>query len=89
MKTKNGKKSNGVSKYTVRTTAGLCEALFDEFDLLRNGESDAQRTGAVAKMATTIMATKRIEIDAAHLVKEGLRMRPVSLEQNRRLTLLK
>lgn len=89
---KRSKKVNGnghVSKYTVRTTSGLCEALFDEFDLLRNGQSDAPRTAAVAKMATTIMATKYLEMEAARLVKEGFRMRAVMLEPNRRLAVLK
>lgn len=89
MKKGNGSKKNGVSKFTVRTTSGLCEALFDEFDLLRNGQSDAGRTMAVSKMATTIMATKHLEMEAAKLVKEGLRMRAVLLEPNRRLGLLK
>ncbi len=85
------KKRNGarLQKMTVRTTAGLCEALFDEFDMLRNGESDATRVTAVAKMATTIVSTKRLEIDAAQLIKDGLRMRPVLLESNRRLTVIR
>lgn len=78
-----------IQRMTVRTTAGLCESLFDEFDMLRNGQSDAQRAGAVAKMATQILATKRLEIDAAALIKDGLRIRPVLLEQNRRLGVIR
>lgn len=91
MKASKGKKNgNGqVTKYTVRTTAGLCEAMFEEFDMLRNGNSDAHRVSAVAKMAMGIMATKRIEMDAAHMIKQGLRIRPMSLEPNRRLGLVK
>ena len=37
-------------KVTDKTSAGLCDALFDEFDLLRNGLSDAHRASAVAKL---------------------------------------
>ena len=65
---------------TQRTSAGLCEGLFHEFDMLRNGESDAHRASAVAKIAIQIIATKRLEIDAAALIKGGLKMRPVLFE---------
>jgi hypothetical protein len=58
-------------KKTTRTSAGLCDALFDEFDLLRNGNSDAKRAAAVAKLATQIINTKKLEIDAAALLKGG------------------
>lgn len=58
-------------KKTTRTSAGLCDALFDEFDLLRNGASDAKRAAAVAKLATQIINTKKLEIDAAALLKGG------------------
>ena len=57
---------------TEKTTAGLCDALFDEFDLLRNGRSDAARAGAVAKLSIQIINTKRLEMDAAQLLKGGL-----------------
>ena len=67
-------------KTTVRTSAGLCDALFEEFDMLRNGNSDAHRASAVAKMAVQIIATKRLEIDAAALIKGGLHIRPVLFE---------
>ena len=67
-------------KMTVRTSAGLCDALFDEFDMLRNGESDAHRAAAVAKLAIQIVATKRLEIDASALIKGGLNIRPVLFE---------
>ena len=73
------KNGNGKIK-TVRTSAGLCDALFHEFDLLRNGESDAHRAAAVAKIAIQIIATKRLEIDAAALIKGGLKVRPVLFE---------
>jgi len=67
---------------TVRTSCGLCDALFDEFDLLRNDKSDAHRASAVAKLAIQIIATKRLEIDAAALIKGGLKVRPVIFEKH-------
>jgi hypothetical protein len=82
-------KTQKVSKYTVRTTAGLCEALFDEFDMLRNGTSDGHRAASVAKMANQILASKRLEMDAASMIKDGMRIRPVLLEQNRRLGIVR
>lgn len=66
-------------KYTERTSAGLCSALFEEFDLLRNNKSDASRASAVAKLAVQIINTKRLEIDAATFHKAGLRFVPLAL----------
>jgi hypothetical protein len=66
-------------KKTPTTTSGLSEALFDEFDLLRNGLSDAHRAGAVAKLAVQIINTKRLEIEAANFYKAGLRFVPLAL----------
>ena len=45
-------------KVTDKTSSGLCDALFDEFDLLRNGLSDPHRASAVAKLAVQIINTK-------------------------------
>lgn len=64
---------------TERTTAGLCDALFEELDLLRNGKSDAHRASAVSKMAVQIINTKRLEIDAASYLKAGLNIRSIAL----------
>ena len=65
---------------TIRTSAGLCDALFDEFDTLRNGKSDAHRASAVSKLAIQIINTKRLEIEASALIKGGLNIRPVLFE---------
>jgi hypothetical protein len=67
-------------KKTDRSTAGLCDALFEEFDLLRNGDSDAKRATAVAKLTSQIISTKRLEIDAAHLLQGGLNITDVILD---------
>lgn len=70
---------------TVRTSAGLCDALFHEFDLMRNGESDAHRASAMSKLAIQIIATKRLEIDAAQLMKGGLEIKPLLLKSGIRM----
>lgn len=67
-------------KKTERTSAGLCDALFEEFDLLRNGDSDAVRASAVAKLSIQIIATKRLEIDAANMLKGGMKIESVSFD---------
>lgn len=72
------KKSN--RKKTIRTSSGLCDALFDEFDMLRNGESDANRASAVAKLAVQIINTKRLEIDASALLNGSFNIKPVVFE---------
>ena len=66
---------------TPRTSAGLCEALFQEFDALRSGTSDHHRAAAVAKLAVQIINTKRLEIDAAQFYKTGLRLKPLILSE--------
>ena len=68
-----------ITKTTDRTSAGLCEALFEEFDLLRNGLSDAHRASAVAKLAVQIINTKKLEIEAAAFHKAGLRFQTLAL----------
>ena len=69
-------------KITEKTSAGLCDALFEEFDLLRNGLSDSHRASAVAKLAVQIINTKKLEIEAAAIHKAGLRFVPLALSSN-------
>jgi hypothetical protein len=71
--------SNKLIKLTEKTSAGLCDALFEEFDLLRNGLSDSHRASAVAKLAVQIINTKKLEIEAATFHKAGLRFTPLAL----------
>ena len=68
-----------MTKTTERTSAGLCEALFEEFDMLSNGLSDAHRASAVAKLAVQIINTKKLEIEAAAFHKAGLRFTTLAL----------
>ena len=57
--------TSAVMDMTVRNTAGLRAALFDELDGLRKGTVNATRANAVAKLATTVVETVRLELDVA------------------------
>lgn len=46
-----------------RTSAGLRDAIFDEIDAVRNGISNPTRANAIAKLATGIVETVRMEIE--------------------------
>ena len=48
---------------TVRTSAGLRDALFDELDNLRNGSTNPAKANAVAKLADQVIATVKMELD--------------------------
>jgi hypothetical protein len=52
----------------TRTTEGLREVLFDEIDKLRTGKCNPGHANALAKLASTIIETSRLEIDVAKLI---------------------
>lgn len=56
----------------ARTSAGLRDAIFDEIDAVRNGTSNPTRANAVAKLATGIVETVRMEIE----VQRHMRQQP-------------
>lgn len=47
----------------VRNTVGLRDALFEEWELLRSGESNPSRARSVAAMANTILSSVQVEIE--------------------------
>lgn len=47
----------------VRNSAGLRDAIFDEIDAILMGKSNPTRANAVAKLATGIVETVRMEIE--------------------------
>lgn len=55
-----------------RTSAGLRDAIFDELDAIRSGESNPTRANAVAKLAGSIVETVRMEVE----VQKHLRQLP-------------
>ena len=56
---------------TQRSSKGLADALFEEFDLLRNGRSTPQMARAKASIAGGIMSLTRLEMDYARFVSEA------------------
>lgn len=50
-------------KSIPRTSAGLRDALFDEWDALRRGESNPQRAQAIAKLACQVVNSVKMEIE--------------------------
>jgi len=51
-----------------RTTRGLAQALFEELESLRNGNSTPQAARAKASLANTICTISRLEMDFARFV---------------------
>jgi hypothetical protein len=47
----------------TRTSSGLRDAIFDEIDAMRSGVSNPTRANAVAKLATGIVETVRMELE--------------------------
>jgi hypothetical protein len=70
---------------TVRTSQGLRDTLFDELDMLRNGQSEPTRAAAVAKLAVQIINTAMIEVHLQRTdlsmvdTSKALRVRPIQL----------
>lgn len=70
----NGTASVDTAKSTARvdrTSAGLRDALFDELDALRRGESSPARAHAVGKIARSIIETARAEIEMHRYIDEA------------------
>ena len=66
------RKTETVASPIVRTSAGLRDAIFDEIDAIRAGASNPTRANAVAKLATGVVETVRMEIE----VQRHLRQHP-------------
>jgi hypothetical protein len=47
----------------VRNTAGLRDALFEEWEALRDGSSNPARARSIAMMANTILQSVQVEIE--------------------------
>lgn len=63
---------NPTAPKVVRTSAGLRDALFDELDALRDGSSNPARANSVAKIASGMVDTVRMEME----VQKHLRAHP-------------
>lgn len=58
-------------KNVKRTSQGLRDALFDELDALRNGESTPQRAAATSKLAVQIINSANMEIEFQKYVRSN------------------
>ena len=50
-------------KQVIRTSAGLRDALFDELDALKAGDTNPAKANATAKLADQIVNTVKLEMD--------------------------
>ena len=62
-----------------KTSAEIKTILFDELDLLRNGESTPQKARAVSALVNSMITTTRLEMDFAKQALE-LGKQPKALE---------
>ncbi len=53
---------------TVKNSRGLADKLFEAFDELRDGKTTPQKARAIASLANTIIATKRLELEAVRFI---------------------
>ena len=53
-----------VNKTINRDSAGLRDAIFDELDALRSGQSSVAHAQTVARLAGVVLETMYLEIDA-------------------------
>lgn len=60
----------------VRNSAGLRDAIFDEIDAIRMGKSNPTRANAVAKLATGIVETVRMEIEVQRHLRSAAGAQP-------------
>ena len=58
------------TKLVVRTSKGLQDCLFDEIDDLHAGRVTPQSSRTIAALASGILQTARLEMDAARFVTE-------------------
>lgn len=63
-----------------RTSAGLRDAIFDEIDAVRNGTSNPTRANAIAKLATGIVETVRMEIEVQRHLKQHAGNAPANVQ---------
>lgn len=55
-------------KNTEQNTTGLREALFEELDNLRGGKTTPQKASAMARIASTIVAATKLDLDYQRFV---------------------
>lgn len=71
VKSAKSNKANGSRPPIARSTSGIREALFDEFDALRNGTTTVQRCNAMSKLSSALLGTWQLEIEVSKLLNKG------------------
>lgn len=59
--------TTNLSSPVIRNSAGLRNVIFDELDALRAGTSNPTRANAVAKLASGVVETVRMEVEVHKL----------------------
>lgn len=59
-----------MDKQLVRNTTGLRDALFEEWEALRDGSSNPARARSIAMMANTILQSVQVEIEYNKYVRD-------------------
>lgn len=62
-----------------KTAEGLRDALFDEINMLRRGKSTPQRARVMAQLASQVIDSLRVQIQAQRLLLGGDKAKPVQL----------
>ena len=76
------KTSNNKPTPITRTSSGLRDAIFDEIDAIRDGTSNPTRANAVAKLATGIVETVRMELEVQRHLRQHAGDEPKLPEAN-------
>lgn len=64
------KKDQGTMEPVKRNSVGMRDILFDEIDLLRNGQSNPTRCNAVAKLCAEVRETVNMDIAVAEFARK-------------------
>jgi len=74
------KRNGNTAAPVIRDSAGLRDALFDEIDALRQGNSNPTRANAVAKLAATVVDSVRMEVEVRKAA-EAMASESVAIEK--------
>jgi hypothetical protein len=69
-----------VSKDLIRTSSGIREALFEEWEMLRKGKSNSQKATAVCRLAHAITYSVKTDIEYQRFVQSTNAISPSTQE---------
>jgi hypothetical protein len=68
---------------TTRSSEGLRNTLFEELDMLRNGQSTPLRANAVGKLAAQVIEAARLDLEFMRAAQSGKRAQPQPIKLGR------